>query len=275
LSKSDLAVLGPMARSADDLALGFDVVSGPDAFDAPGWRLELPPPRHERLSDFRVALWIEQPGRPVSVQVADRIQAAADRVAPRVASLDAAARPRIDVEDSYSRYALLLNSVMAAGYPPDVIAAFEKAYPGLDPADRSVAAQSIRAAVQPHRAWLAADEARQHLRVRWAEFFRDVDVLLCPIMPTTAFPHDHSPFGERTLRVDDQLISYMDQLFWAGLVTLPYLPSTVVPVGVAPDGLPVGMQVVAPFLEDRTALRFARLLEDEIGGFAPPPGWDD
>ncbi|MGH0030843.1 MAG: amidase family protein, partial [Myxococcota bacterium] len=95
------------------------------------------------------------------------------------------------------------------------------------------------------------------------------------IMPTTAFPHDHAPFDGRTIDVDGASIPYMEQLFWAGVVTVAYLPSTVVPVGPAPDGLPVGMQVVAPFLEDRTALRFAKLLEDEIGGFVAPPDFAD
>ena len=75
--------------------------------------------------------------------------------------------------------------------------------------------------------------------------------------------------------VDGRDIPYMDQLFWAGLITVAYLPSTVVPVGLTREGLPVGMQVVAPFLEDRTAIHFARLIEDLVGGFEAPPGYAD
>ncbi|MFI1583531.1 amidase family protein [Embleya sp. NPDC020630] len=55
------------------------------------------------------------------------------------------------------------------------------------------------------RDWHALDERRQHSRRRWAEFFGDVDVLLCPVSPTAAFPHDHRPdptWSVRTLRVD-------------------------------------------------------------------------
>ena len=132
-----------------------------------------------------------------------------------------------------------------------------------------------RGAVGPHRRWLSDNEARQHLRARWAEFFHDFDVLLCPIMPTAAFPHDHRPFEARTLEVDGQEIRYMDQVFWAGLITVAYLPSTVAPVGRTPEGLPVGMQIVAPYLEDRTAIHFARLIEDLVGGFEAPPGYAD
>ncbi len=275
LSDSDLGVLGPMARSAEDLELGLSILAGPAPDDATAWRLELPPSRHEKLSDFRVAVWLEQSGRPLARDVADRIQNAADRLAGKVARLDEEARPEFDAEQSHGRYLRLLNSVMAAGFPEPVLAQFREAYTKLDRSDQSPIANSIRGAVGPHRSWLSDHEARQHLRARWAEFFRDFDVLLCPIMPTAAFPHDHRPFDERTLEVDGQEIRYMDQLFWAGLTTVAYLPSTVAPVGCTPEGLPVGVQIVAPYLEDRTAIHFARLLEDLVGGFEIPPGYAD
>jgi len=275
LSAPDLAVLGPMARCADDLELGLDVLAGPSTQDARAWRLELPASRHQQLSDFRAALWIQQPGFPVSAEVADLIQAAADRLAGSVASLDEKLRPAIDPHDSHARYTRLLNSVMAAGLPAPILAEYEKAYPKLDPADQGQAANSIRGAVAPHRAWLSDHEARQHLRARWAELFQDVDVLLCPIMPTAAFPHDQGPMQARSIEIDGQPTPYFDQLFWAGLITVAYLPSTVVPVGRTSLGLPVGMQVVAPFLEDRTAIHFARLIEDLVGGFEAPPGYAD
>jgi amidase len=113
------------------------------------------------------------------------------------------------------------------------------------------------------------------MRARWAELFTEVDVLLCPIMPTAAFAHDHRPMEQRTLLVDGVEVPYLEQLFWAGQMTLTYLPATVVPVGRTRDGLPVGMQVVAPHLEDRTAIHFARCIEDVVGGFVSPPGLAD
>jgi amidase len=275
LSKSDLSVLGPMARCADDLELGLSILAGPAPDDATAWRLELPPSRHEKLSDFRVAVWLEQSGRPLARDVADRIQKAADRLTEKVARLDEHARPEFDAEKSHGRYLRLLNSVMGTGFPEPVLSQFREAYAKLDPSDQSSTANTIRGAVGPHTSWLSDNEARQHLRARWAEFFREFDVLLCPVMPTTAFPHDHGPFGARTLEVDGKEIQYMDQVFWAGLITVAYLPSTVAPVGRTPEGLPVGMQIVAPYLEDRTAIHFARLIEDLVGGFEAPPGFAD
>ncbi len=273
LAEDDLAVIGPMARSAEDLELGLDLLVGPSEADAKAWRLELPSARHGRLADYRVALWLDQPGRPLASDVGARIHAAADAIAAKVATLDAKARPAFDPEESHARYLRLLWSVMGAGFPPAVIERMERDAERLDPDDTSLDAQMIRGAASRHRHWLVDDEARQHLRARWEEFFRDFDVLLCPVMPTAAFPHDHRPMSDRTIAVDGVEIPYLEQVFWAGLATVACLPSTVVPAGLTPDGLPVGVQVVAPYLEDRTALAFARLLETEIGGFTPPPGF--
>ena len=66
-----------------------------------------------------------------------------------------------------------------------------------------------------------------------------------------------------------------DQPAWPGIATLPGLPATAIPTGFAPDGLPVGVQIVGPWLEDRTPLKLADLIEREFGGFVPPPMFDD
>ena len=107
----------------------------------------------------------------------------------------------------------------------------------------------------------------------WHDFFEDWDILLCPQMATAAFEHDHRPMHERTFSVDGSAQPYFDQLFWAGLVTVAYLPSTVFPPGASADGLPIGLQAVSAEYADHTCIDFARLLADEIGGFVPPPGY--
>ena len=104
-----------------------------------------------------------------------------------------------------------------------------------------------------------------------AEFFSHYDVLLMPVTPTPAFLHDHSPnMLERTLQVNGKPRPYFDNFFWISLPTLAYLPVTVAPVGQS-QALPVGMQIVGPYLEDHTTIKFASLLENLIGGFKPPP----
>jgi amidase len=155
--------------------------------------------------------------------------------------------------------------------------------PGLAADDDGLMTNLIRGASQRHRDWNIVNERRAQLRARWDAFFRDFDVLLLPVMPTAAFPHDHSEIATRTIAVNGQPLPYLQQLFWAGLATVAYLPAVAAPVGFARDGfakaglsksgLPVGIQIVAPYLEDRTAIAFAAALAREAGGFVAPPGF--
>ena len=66
---------------------------------------------------------------------------------------------------------------------------------------------------------------------------------------------------------------YLEAIGWAGLIGNVRLPSTVVPVGRTKAGLPIGMQIVGPYLEDRTCIDVARHLANAIGGFTSPPGY--
>jgi amidase len=139
----------------------------------------------------------------------------------------------------------------------------ELVYPLLDPASKML-----------HRDWLSANERRERLRARMADYFRDVDALLMPVAVVPAIEHDHSePLARRTIRSDGANRPYLDMFGWIGLATAAYLPATVVPVGCTATGLPVGMQIVGPYLEDRTTLAVARCMEDLLGGFVPPPGF--
>ena len=100
--------------------------------------------------------------------------------------------------------------------------------------------------------------------------------MICPIMPTPAYLQDESPDQEtRRINIDGKDYPYPDQLAWPGVATLPGLPATAIPTGLSPEGLPVGVQIVGPYLEDRTPLKLAELIEREFGGFVPPKMFDD
>lgn len=73
--------------------------------------------------------------------------------------------------------------------------------------------------------------------------------------------------------MDGAVQPYFQQVFWAGLVTVAYLPSTVFPTGVSSAGLPIGLQAVGGEYQDRTCIEFSRLMSEEFGGFVPPPGY--
>jgi amidase len=122
-----------------------------------------------------------------------------------------------------------------------------------------------------HREWIRTDRIRTGIADRWHQFFRDWDVILCPVMPTTAFAHDHSNIDTRHISIDGREVAYVDQTMWISIATLTGLPATAMPIGLSNDGLPIGMQIIGPYLEDRTTIAFADLLEREFGGFIAPP----
>jgi amidase len=271
LAEADLAVAGPLARNVPDLERALDVLVGPDDWNRAATTVSLPASRHRALRDFRVAAWLDDPNYPISVEVGDRIQNALDALARAGVKIDDKARPRIDSNRSSQIYQKLLQSIMGAALPPAAREAITEQVRQLSPDDTSLHPTILRGSVLSHADWLRANEARMHLRVAWREFFQSYDVMLCPIMPTVAFPHDHREWSARTVEINGESHPYLAQIFWAGLTGVVYLPSTAVPVGLGTSGLPVGVQVVADFLDDRTALRFAELMEPVTGGFQRPP----
>ena len=108
----------------------------------------------------------------------------------------------------------------------------------------------------------------------WIEFFQRFDLLLCPAGATTAFAHNQQgERWERMISVDGKDQPTTTQLFWAGYSGMVFLPSTIAPLGQAADGLPVGVQIVAPAYMDHSPIRFAQLLEDQYRAFVAPPGF--
>jgi amidase len=270
----DIDVVGPLARSSDDLALALSVMAGPDPIDATGWQLKLPAPRHERLRDFKVGLMLDAPGLPVDREVQDRLHALADFLGRQKVRIDDRARPAIDVQEVFRVYATLLRSATSDRQSDTDFEQNQARVRALARDDDSYYARALRAAVLSHRDWLAANEARHRMRHAWAEFFTSHDLLLCPVAPVAALPHDQQ--GERyqrTMPVNGARVPVTDHLFWAGYSGVAYLPSTAAPCGFTPGGLPVGVQIVGPQYGDRTCLAFAKLLEREFQGFVAPPGF--
>jgi amidase len=269
----DLGVVGPMARSAADLAMMVRLLADPDEA-GPGiaYRTVLRPARHDHLSAFRVLVLETHPLVPVSSEV----RAAIDDLATRLEASGVTVRRQSpylpDLAEGARSYMRLLQSSLAAGFPPKVYAAALTAAAALDPSDTSLFAERARGVVLSHRDWAAADTVRAVQRAQWAEVFTDVDIVIAPVSSTPAFPHDQSePMWKRTILIDGEKHDYFDQLAWGGIATAPGLPATAVPVTRSARGLPIGVQLIGPLLEDHTPIRFAELLEREFGGFTPPP----
>jgi amidase len=273
----DMAVIGPMARSAADLSLLLDVIAGPDPLDAGvGYKLTLPPPRRNALKDFRVLVVDSDPVLPSDKDVRGAIEKLAGGLARSGVNVARQSPLLPDFAESSRLYMRMLMSFLGAFFAPEVIAGAQAGAAQLPADNKSLAAERLRGMTQSHRDWVLDDGARGRLRAQWRELFKTFDAVICPIMPTPAYPHDHSPQQEaRRIKIDGKDYAYPDQLAWPGIATLPGLPATAIPLGLSPEGLPVGIQIVGPWLEDRTPLELAALIEREFGGFVPPPMFDD
>lgn len=266
-----MAVQGPLARSAIDLELAFDVVAGPDIDEAVGWQLALPAARHERLSEYRVALFPPFPWLQVDHEILEAREALAEQLR-RAGATVAVAQPETfgDGRAYYALYYSLLAVMISLGqsararWLEGLLAQMSK--------DASVVAwgAGLRASAADYINWF---EQRERHRAAYRAFFRDWDILLAPVCITNAFPHlDMSiPIARRMLTIDEQQVPYLRMSAYPALATLCGQPATAFPAGQTRSGLPVGLQAIGPYLEDRTPLRFVQLVEQAFGGFQRPP----
>jgi amidase len=270
-SVPDLGVLGPFARDADDLALLLDVLAGPAEEQAKAYRLQLPAARAQTLRGYRVAAWLDDAAFPVDDTMRAPLEAAVQALRSAGVQVHQGGPP-FEFRKLYSAYRQLLDPVMSQGLPAKQVALLEQASAQGDPS--SPLTQFSRNALIRQRDWLDVNEAREQVRAGWAKWFEDFDVLLTPVTITAAFPHDHSsPQPLRKLKVSGRERNYDDLYAWVSLATFAYLPATAMPIGRTQAGLPVGLQIIGPYLEDRTPIDFAGRLSEVIGGFQAPPGY--
>jgi amidase len=266
---SVMGVQGPLARSAVDLELLFDVVTGPEEGERTAWQLHLPAARHDRLGSFRVAIMpplsLATPSSDMQSKV-DEVAAFVGRAGARVAE----AMPEVDHEQYFRDYLTLLSAMMGQGQPR---------------AQREAAARELIATgdpwLEPQARGLTLDaddflgvlRSRERARAAWRAFFVDWDVLVCPTALDVAFPHQSGDMNLRTLTVDDRTVPYWANLVYPMWAIFAGQPATAFPAGLGAAGLPLGLQAIGPYLEDRTTMRFAQLLEREWHRFERPPGY--
>ncbi len=274
VAQPDIAVVGPLARSAFDLETALLATLGPDPVDARGWRVSLPKAGFKSFSGLRVAVMATHPTAEVDDAVQAPILALADTLARLGARVSTSAAPAFDCHEAHSTYIRLLRFATAGRLSERDTRRFMREREGLRARDRSYRAEMVRGVTLSPAEWHALDEARHHMRLAWDAFFRDWDVLLCPTAATTAFPQmQQGERWERMITVNGRPQPSTTQLFWAGFSGVCSLPSTVAPIALAEDGLPVGVQIVGPQYGDLTTLRVAQLIEREIHAFVPPPAF--
>lgn len=238
--ESDVNVFGPVARGITDLVLLTELLARP---------LAVPPqPPVDSLAGLRVAAWIDDPALPIQREMSAILHSTIDDIEAAGALVAREARPALDLDAAWRMGARLIGEAISVHSPAELPGALS------------------------HRQWLLLDRERARLRQLWAEWFGDFDVLLCPVTVLPAFPHDHSGnWAARRIDVDGVDRSYVEIEGWPALIGSVYLPSTVIPLRRTAAGLPIGVQIVAPYLHDRTSLKVAAHVVDICGGFGPPP----
>ena len=272
LTSVDISVGGPLARSAQDLELAMNLIVGPSQLDAAGLKYQLAA-LTKPIQKLRVALWSDSPLCPSSNEVKHRVDKVGRALAQAGAAVDAHARPGFTAEQSHSVFYGLLHSAMSSRMPKPSFDVLVERANQLKTDDHSERAEMLRLQTMRHQQWAGLNEQRARLRDAWRVFFETHDFLITPIMPTSAFQHDHGSFGGRTIDIDGRKQPYFTQTFWAGLAGVSWLPATVVPTGPDANGLPIGVQIIGPMYGDMQTIQLAQKLEQMGFAFQPPPAF--
>ena len=260
LHQPELGVAGPIARSAADIDLLMSVLAPP-----------LPAPRHDTLRDFRVGVWWGGDAYRVDSGYRAALEAYVADLRSAGARIDEVDLP-VDPRESYETYLQVLFAIVGAPAPQEADA-FERL---AEQDETGIAAKLARYMRTTLGEWFELAEKREHLFRAWARYFKDYDLLLCPAVPVIAFEHMaegsgvHSDQLFRRITIDGEPAPYLD-FTWQGLALVANLPATVMPTDKFSQGLPCGLQLIGPYREDRTNIRFAELAERAAGAYVPPP----
>lgn len=270
----DIGVVGPMARSAHDLSLAMDLLTDPlRIFGLHGWQPAHWQDQGTPPTQMRIAVLVDDACAEVDQTVQQALLRLVDFLRDRGIRVSTDARP-VDSQEAYRCYISLLRSATGAMMDDASFAQAQATAATFATDDGSYAAWHWRVSTMSHHRWVAHDQTRRKLQRQWSAFFEHYDLLICPIATTAAFEHNQQGWRwERMITVNGQPQPTTDQLFWAGYPGVVGLPATAIPLGLSPQGLPIGAQIVGPMLGDPACLRMARWLETEYRSFVPPPGY--
>jgi amidase len=218
-----LGVPGPMARDPDDLALLLDVLA-----DFP-----LPRPQPASPGDLSILLLPEHPLAPASGEVKRAVEAVGQTFERAGAEVERAPDLLPDLATQHRLYMKMLLATLSRGGP------------------------SPKGEALPLSGWFELQDAQVRCIRQWSRLFREYDAVVAPVAGTTAFQHDDTPTGARTLLIDGAAVPFGPQFAYAGLATFPNLPATSFPAATGEGGLPIGLQVICDRYHDHQAIVIA------------------
>ncbi|WP_369600719.1 amidase family protein [Hahella sp. SMD15-11] len=278
VSQPDLAEGGPLARSAEDLALALQVLARPRPIDSPHWQIRL----RDTLPDrpLRLGFWVADPHAPLASGLARHFEDVRKRLSAQgMECVNLADHALFRLENILPIYLAMLGSIIALSMDrADRLRLRLLEWLMHIPAFARTQAPFMEAFARgshlSHAQWVHLHERRERLREKFHAALQDFDAVLMPVAPTVAFPHDHRPFHRRTLEIDGKPAPYFSTCLWITPATLLGLPATTVPTGFV-DGLPAGMQVLAGAGRDLNTIRIAGRVHEALGSpstLAPEKG---
>jgi len=267
-----LSVAGPMARSATDLQDMLLMMAGPEAPESLALSWKLPVARATNLRNYRIGYVLDDERCPVRPEVKAKLEETIAALRAAGAQLEEGWPKEIDVEAQFNTYAYLLLSSYVEAMPDEEAAKLRMLSKG---SKVDLLTMRARAFTDRHEGYVAALRDQLLHRRAWTSYFKTHDAFLMPTAFTTAFEHVQTePLEFRAIKTPDGDRAYTDLLFWISFATMTGCPATIAPIGLAANGLPVGIQIMGPYMEDATPISIAGLMADVIGGFMPPPGYD-
>jgi amidase len=256
----ELLSIGPLARSAADLSLALEIIAGPR--DPMVAARTLPLTRTYVPKGLRVALWLNEAFAPVDATVEEAVRKAALMLEDAGAIVDESARPAFSFEEAFEVTAVLVHALVGAVLPEKVRRRLAAAEHEFLIGDLSHRALQLRGLNLTTADLTSLSARRQRLSEKWARFFEEMDIVLCPPAPVGAILHDHRPDPHaRSISVNGTQRPYYDLMLWSCLATGAGLPAAGAPIMLGPDGLPRGVQIIAAKLDDRVAVACGNMLE--------------
>ncbi|MGP1352162.1 MAG: amidase family protein [Parasphingopyxis sp.] len=221
-----LSVTGPLARTAEDLALAINLTSD----------IALPGAPSRALKDYRLLVVTDTDLAIVDDQISAAVERVAEQCAQAGATVSRSSDLLPDLAALHSEYLHMLLTVLAVRDP-----ASDYPLPDLP-------------------GWCDMLDKQARARRQYRALFEGFDAILCPNAGVTAFEHTPVPMRDRKLVINGEERDFGEQFGWVSIATYPGLPAISAPIGADADGLPIGLQIIGDIHADHTVVELARLI---------------